>query len=176
VNKTSKKKSAAPSIPTLSALLMGATHNADREKPRKPRSTSARANSRDWEVLYNAVRADGMAVLDGPVIVDWDERYVHAIERALVGRKPDELLELLDEQHFLHPVLLPALADVIRSQRDGARGAGKRLTQRQDATIRSIVDRQGDDVSTIRWLASVLDVSRELVRESLRRSATPKGK
>jgi len=113
--------------------------------------------------------------LEGPIIVDWDERYVHAIERALLGRKPDDLLALLDERHYLHPALLPALADVIRSQRDGARGAGRRLTQRQDAAIREVFNRSVESTRIISWLASIHGVNDDLIRESLRRTK-PTGK
>jgi hypothetical protein len=114
--------------------------------------------------------------LDWPTIIDWDERYVHAIERALSGRKLDELLKLLDERHYLHPILLPALADVIRSQRDRAQGRPRDLTQRQDAVIRDAVDHMGDSADTIGLLASAYRVSTEAIRESLMRTAKPKGR
>lgn len=109
--------------------------------------------------------------------MDWDGRYVHALERALRGRKLDELLTLLDDRHYLHPVLLPALADVIRSQGDGARGSPRKLTHVQDAVIRTFIDRVPDKIpDRIKRLAKIYNVSADLIKESLKRTAKPKKK
>ncbi len=109
-----------------------------------------------------------------PALWDWDELYVHAIQRALVGRKNDELLSLLESARPLHPALGPALADVIRSQRDQARGRGKALTQRQDAMIREVVNEEFSQrlgrKDTIDWLAATIGVSVDSIKESLQRT------
>jgi len=134
-----------------------------------------RAKAHDWEVLYVHIESASRHVFDGPVIIDWDEGYVHAIETALVGRKVDTLLALLDQGRLLHPDLLPLLADVIRSQRDDAKGRGKALTHRQDSEIRGMADRMPSIVDVVPWLASLYGVSEHLILESLKRTE-PKGK
>ena len=155
----------APKKPlSLSALLL-----ADVSDKKKPRAASARTRPHDWEALYARVLAESTTVLDGPLIIDWDERYVHAIERALTGRKPDELLKMLDDRRYLHPELLPALADVIRAQHDPGREA-RSLRPGQDAVIRGVYDKMGEHV-TLDWFAKPLvAVSVAQVKASLSRT------
>ena len=80
-------------------MPLGALLLADVSDKKKPRAASARTLPHKYEALYAHVLAERDRELDGPLIIDWDERYVHAIERALTGRKPDELLKLLDDRH-----------------------------------------------------------------------------
>lgn len=155
---------APPPILDLGASLLSETKASD-----APPLAPSRAKHHDFAALHDLVREDGSTPTKGPVIVPWDERYAHAIERALTGRKVDELLELLDTRHYLHPMLLPALADVIRSQMEGAPGRARVLTSIQDAVIRKVVERRGA-VADRKWLASLYDVSEDAIKQSLERT------
>lgn len=59
-----------------------------------------------------------------PVDGWWEPGYADAIERALAMRDFQPLLRLLDQRLPVHPAMLPALADAIRSLDQGKR-AGK---------------------------------------------------
>ena len=155
-------------------------------KPPAGKSRSVRAKAHDWASLLQVVSAYSL----DPVIIDYDERYVHAIQTALEGRDNAPLLDLLDGRGGTpHPALLPVLADVIRSQRDSARGAGgEALDHVQDLMIRDVFDkwtskrtssdgaaRQFERVGYIRqWLADQLHVSLDTINRSLKRTASAK--
>lgn len=141
------------------------------------KSQSARATAHDWDALSRIVEAEREQAL--AMGLDFDELYVHAIQEALVGRDTAALLEMLDQRRLLHPELLPALADVIRSQRDRARGAGKKLTRHQDRMIRHLFDRigphlhpEGHPKATIKWLASAFETGPKTIERSLRETET----
>ncbi|MEO8754291.1 MAG: hypothetical protein ABI624_16600, partial [Casimicrobiaceae bacterium] len=104
------------------------------------KSRSARARPHDWAELYRVVKEDGLkwSAIAG---IDWDEHYVHALEKALQGRDNAPLFKLLDERRLLHPALYAALADVIRAKQDQARGRPQSLTHHQRAMVREIFGR-----------------------------------
>lgn len=57
------------------------------------KSRSTRAKPHDRDALYRGVNADSKTV-EANVILDWDELYVHAIQKALVGRDNSALLKM----------------------------------------------------------------------------------
>lgn len=141
------------------------------------KSRSARAKKRDWSRLLDIVSKDSLA---HPTL-DFEEQYVHAIQKALHGRDNKPLLELLDRRAMIHPALLPALADVIRSQRDTAVGVGARLTALQDRNIRSYFDaftthvRPPQRIGEVQdKLAKLFHVSPDTIGRSLKRTESAK--
>jgi hypothetical protein len=151
-------------------------------KPPTGKSLSARARAHDWARLLDIVSADRHAF---PAL-NFEDQYTHAIELALVGRKIKPLLKLLDDGEILHPALLPALADVIRSQTDGARGTPARLTEHQNRMIRqlfksftadNIVGRRREQMKMgelRQWLADKFKVSVATIERSLNHTKSAK--
>jgi hypothetical protein len=154
-------------------------------EPAKPKrsagSRAARAAPHDWDELYRIVEADSRKMTPS-ICLDWDEQYVHAIQQALVGRDNSALLKMLGEGRLLHPALMPALAGVIQSQRDGGPGRGKVLTRHQDRMIRDLYDRleplpasERPVPTTKKWLAEAFKTTVATIERSLNETK-PKAK
>jgi hypothetical protein len=141
------------------------------ESKQPGRSSSARAKAHDWASLLDTVNADSLRY---PTL-DFEEHYVHAIQKALEGRDNGPLLKLLDSGgRLLHLALMPALADAIRSQTDGARGRPNVLTHHQARMIREFFDKNGPFFfpdehpdATVKWLASAFKTTPATIERSL---------
>lgn len=113
------------------------------------RSTSRRTAAHDWGALRRAIEA-----IDTPRSTDelvpawqrgeipeplWAPEYVPRLQQALEQRDHAELLALLEARRLIHPILLPVLADVLRSALSGVWvGRPCKLTETQQATLQRL--------------------------------------
>lgn len=129
--------------------------------------------SHDWPALIEEMRDAGP---------EWEQHYVHALQRSLEGRKHDALLALLDAKAPLHPHLLPILADVLRSVYGPlVTGRGSELTAHQDKVVRGIfnsltADKRKEIGRAHDWIAEQLDTSVDTVKRSLIRTQAKKSR
>ncbi len=113
------------------------------------RSTSRRTVAHDWAELRKALEAIDTQGSTDELVPAWQRReipeprwapeYVPRLQQSLEQRDHAELLKLLDAGRLIHPILLPVLADVLRSAISGVWvGRPSKLTETQQATLQSL--------------------------------------
>jgi hypothetical protein len=112
------------------------------------RPTSRRHATPDWEALsklFDSVDTQQSTSELGPAwqrgeIPEprWAPEYLPSIEQALQQNDPSALLELLDSGRLIHPVLLPALAQVLRAALQGKTGRPVKIIDSQKAALRDL--------------------------------------
>ena len=107
----------------------------------------------------------------------WGADYVAALQAAIEGRKPGRLLDLLECEVPIPPMLLPALAAAMRMLLDrSVRGRPARFTVQHDEAIRVEFDLRTQPPSpenldaVIQEIADRWDVDARSIKRSLNRT------